>query len=79
MQLARSFNGGYSIDSDRVFSGTAWFVAWLLELSVAKLLIDVHKTLVPLVGIYILGHGGMALTHFVIWQRKTRRAREQRP
>lgn len=62
-----------------VFSGTAWFVAWLLELSVAKLLIDVHKTLVPLVGIYILGHGGMALTHFVIWQRKTRRAREQRP
>ena len=61
-----------------VYSGVAWFVAWLLDLSARKELIELHKTLVPLVGLYVLGHGGMALTHFVIWQRKTRKPAEPR-
>ncbi len=57
-----------------VYSGLAWFVAWLFDLPVRRPLIELHKTLVPLVGLYALGHGGMALTHFVIWQRKMNNA-----
>ena len=55
------------------YSGTAWFVVWVLDVPATKPLIALHKTLVPLVGLYILGHGAMALAHFIIWQRKIRR------
>ena len=61
------------------YSGAAWFAAWVLDLPVTRALIELHKTLVPLVGVYALGHGAMALSHFVIWQRKLYRSGKHRP
>lgn len=54
-------------------SGAAWFALWRLGASAAstEIALSIHKTVVTLLALYFAGHGGMALLHFIIWQRKT--------
>lgn len=58
-----------------VLSGALWFLLWTSGASAGStaLALQAHKSVVTLLVLYFLGHGGMALLHFVIWQRKTRR------
>ena len=54
-------------------SGLIWFLLWLwASPTAAATAREVHKSLSGLVELYLLGHGGMALLHFVMWQRKTK-------
>lgn len=54
-------------------SGAVWFALWRLGAGAAstEIALSIHKTVVNLLILYFLGHGGMALLHFVVWQRKT--------
>lgn len=56
-----------------VLSGLLWFLLWLADSSAAASAREAHKTFSGLVELYLLGHGGMALLHFVFWQRKTQK------
>ena len=51
-------------------SGLAWFVVWRMRLPYTHAFKEVHEALSTLIVLYFAGHGGMALLHFVLWQRK---------
>lgn len=53
-----------------VLSGLWWFDNWSNDRSVLTAF-SVHKFFAWSVGLYLLGHGGMALAHFALWQKKT--------
>lgn len=55
-----------------VFSGLLWFILWRNGSGFADVPLAVHKVIAPLMGVYLIGHGGMALLHFARWQRKAR-------
>lgn len=59
-----------------VLSGTLWFVLWTSGASAGStaFALQAHKSIVTLLVLYLFGHGGMALLHFVLWQRKTKQA-----
>lgn len=54
-------------------SGLLWFLLWTSGASVGstEIALSIHKIVVKLLILYFIGHGGMALLHFVLWQRKT--------
>ncbi|MBB5143457.1 cytochrome b/b6 domain-containing protein [Desulfovibrio intestinalis] len=52
-----------------IFSGLWWFDDWSNDRSLLTVF-SVHKFFVWSVALYVLGHGGMALAHFALWQRK---------
>lgn len=54
-------------------SGAAWFALWTYGASAgsAEIALNIHRTVVTLLLFYFFGHGGMALLHFILWQRKT--------
>lgn len=56
-----------------VLFGALWFLLWTSGASAGStaLVLQAHKFMVFLLVLYFLGHGGMALLHFVLWQRKT--------
>ena len=51
-----------------VLTGAAWFFAWRMHWPDAYALKDAHEFCAWLLSIYFLGHGGMALLHFIRWQ-----------
>lgn len=55
-----------------VLSGLLWFILWRHGSDFSRAALIVHKGVAPLMAVYLIGHGGMALLHFVVWQRKTR-------
>lgn len=55
-----------------VFSGLAWFYFGLVGKHIASAYaLAIHTFVVNLLILYFIGHGSMALLHFVLWQRKT--------
>ncbi len=60
-----------------VFSGFTWFVLWRAGAPQAAQALTVHKTVVVLLILYFLGHGGMALLHFAVWQRTMTRQKQK--
>lgn len=48
--------------------GFAWYVLWKTHNPVAPIILDVHCFFAFLLGLYAIGHGGMALLHFIKWQ-----------
>lgn len=59
------------------FSGFTWFVLWRAGAPQAAQALTVHKTVVVLLILYFLGHGGMALLHFAVWQRTIARQKQK--
>lgn len=60
-----------------VGSGTLWCYLWATGTSsqeAVSLALESHKVLVYLIIFYLFGHGGMALLHFVTWQKSTQRS-----
>lgn len=57
-----------------VFSGVIWFCLWTWSgnVTATDMALSVHKTVVSLLVLYFIGHGTMALLHFVLWQQKTK-------
>lgn len=55
-----------------VLSGLTWFVLRSEGASpdTVSMVLHFHKIVVKLLVLYFVGHGGMALLHFVLWQRK---------
>ncbi|MGL5007496.1 MAG: cytochrome b/b6 domain-containing protein [Plesiomonas sp.] len=53
-----------------VLSGLAWFVLWCSGSVWTLDLKSLHKTLTSLIEAYVVGHGGMALLHFIGWCRR---------
>lgn len=53
-----------------VASGLWWFDNWSNHRSLLTAY-SVHKFFAWSLALYLVGHGGMALAHFAIWQKKT--------
>ncbi|MGL4455017.1 MAG: cytochrome b/b6 domain-containing protein [Plesiomonas sp.] len=53
-----------------VVSGFSWFVLWRSGSVWAADVKSLHKALTGLIEAYIIGHGGMALLHFMFWYRR---------
>lgn len=54
-----------------ILSGLAWFILWLMgDYQLAYQAELYHKMLTGLIEVYIVGHGGMALLHFIKWIRQ---------
>lgn len=51
------------------FSGLAWFWLWRGGSPWAGEMRIAHEWMALLIILYCIGHGGMALIHFVLWQR----------
>lgn len=51
------------------FSGLAWFWLWRGGSPWAEDMRISHEWVAALIILYFIGHGGMAMTHFVLWQR----------
>ncbi len=49
--------------------GALWYVIWCISGIQDNIILHTHILFACLLGIYILGHGGMALLHFFHWQR----------
>lgn len=60
-----------------VFAGFSWFVLWRVGSPQASMALTLHKTAVILLVLYLIGHGGMAVLHFVVWQRSMARKNKQ--
>lgn len=56
-----------------IVSGITWFLLWIQGASLAYEARSIHKSLTILIEIYIYGHGGLGLIHFVIWYKKIRK------
>ena len=56
-----------------VLSGLIWYLLWVNGSPFAELARKTHENLTLLIELYLLGHGGMALLHFFVWQRKSGR------
>lgn len=52
-------------------SGLIWFLLWQDGSPAAESWRSLHKGFSLLIELYLLGHGGMALLHFFVWQKKT--------
>ena len=52
------------------FSGLTWFLLWRDGSPAAHGWRVTHEWLAWLVIVYFIGHGGMALLHFFVWQRQ---------
>ena len=53
-----------------VFSGLWWFNDWSND-ALGLTALSAHTFFAWALGAYVVGHGGMALTHFALWQKKT--------
>lgn len=51
------------------FSGALWFLALKQGWGSAHVLKEAHEFCANILVLYLCGHGGMALLHFIIWQR----------
>lgn len=51
-----------------VSSGIIWFTLWITKSSYTYDAMQTHKSLIILIEIYIIGHGFMALLHFISWK-----------
>lgn len=49
-------------------SGLFWFILWMTDQGTV-LALSIHKNVVILIELYVIGHGCMALLHFFLWQR----------
>ncbi|MEY0116914.1 cytochrome b/b6 domain-containing protein [Providencia rettgeri] len=52
-----------------ILSGIAWFFLWLQQSPFALEARSIHKSLTILIEIYIYGHGGLGIIHFIIWKK----------
>lgn len=52
-----------------ILSGIAWFILWLQQSPLALEARSIHKSLTILIEIYIYGHGGLGIIHFIIWKK----------
>ncbi|EFE51786.1 hypothetical protein PROVRETT_09514 [Providencia rettgeri DSM 1131] len=52
-----------------IISGIVWFILWLKQSPLALEARSIHKSLTILIEIYIYGHGGLGIIHFVIWKK----------
>lgn len=55
-----------------VLTGLIWFILWRNGSTFAEWALETHKNVAVLIELYLIGHGGMALLHFFVWQRKAR-------
>ena len=54
-----------------VLSGLLWYLLWINGSPFAEPARKAHENLTLLIELYLFGHGGMALLHFFVWQRKS--------
>jgi len=68
--LAASVQGlGLGALSIVILSGIAWFTLWVQHSPLALEARSLHKSLTIFIEIYIYGHGGLAVLHFIIWYK----------
>lgn len=54
-----------------MLSGILWFILWLCHNDLLAYQFEqYHKILTGLIEIYVVGHGGMAVLHFIKWLRQ---------
>lgn len=58
-----------------VLTGITWLVCWQKGLSYASFFKGSHQIFAILLGIYLLGHGTMAVIHFIVWKKKVVRSK----
>ena len=56
------------------FSGLIWFCLREAGSPYAPDVLAAHTCFAPLLILYVAGHGGMALAHFVVWQRTSKQS-----
>lgn len=54
------------------FSGLLWFCLWQADAASAASVRQAHDALSWLILLYVLGHGSMALLHFVVWEEHSK-------
>ncbi|WP_338148090.1 cytochrome b/b6 domain-containing protein [Morganella morganii] len=59
-----------------IISGMVWFFLWLQHSPSALEARSIHKSLTVLIEIYIYGHGGFGLIHFVLWYKKSKNSHQ---
>lgn len=52
-----------------ILSGLTWFFLWIIQSPFALDARSIHKSLTILIEIYICGHGGLGVIHFIIWYK----------
>lgn len=55
-----------------ILSGITWFILWLQQSPFALEARSIHKSLTILIEIYIYGHGGLGVIHFIIWKKNNK-------
>ena len=55
-----------------VLSGTAWFLLWLYDSSLANDVKEIHEELTGIIEAYIIGHGSIGLIHIFITYKKSK-------
>lgn len=55
------------------FTGLFWFVLWQSGSANTEEARAVHDGVSLLIILYLIGHGGMALLHFIVWEENSRR------
>ena len=50
-------------------SGLLWFLLWQAHSGFAGVFRSLHDAVSVLISLYFIGHGSMALIHFIAWQR----------
>ncbi|MEF9944338.1 MAG: cytochrome b/b6 domain-containing protein [Burkholderiaceae bacterium] len=55
-----------------VGSGSVWFLLWRNGSAFTHSAKEVHETLVGLIEVYFVGHGSMAMLHFLSWLKTAR-------
>lgn len=56
-----------------ILSGIVWFFLWIMQSPLDSEARAIHKSLTILIEVYIFGHGGVGILHFIIWYRKSLR------
>ncbi len=52
-----------------VFFGFIWYLLWVPYTKFSVNFLDLHRYTAYVLGIYVIGHGYMALRHFIFWKK----------
>ncbi len=59
-----------------ISTGILFFICWKEDYMAMYFFKELHGTCAILLAFYLLGHGGMAILHFIDWQRKITHKKE---
>lgn len=73
--LATSVQGlGFGAMFLVIVSGLIWFILWTQNAVIAIDFLNAHKALTGLIELYLIGHGAMAVLHFILYEKTQMRS-----